>query len=190
MAGRSESFEDFRELISLLLRLTILAPHGGVRLASGPRLGTRVLGGLGGPDDPVPLNDGRYLRISVTLFLASTPAGHRLKVEKAVYQYQMDQEGEQWIFRYDYLRRPPEPHPSAHLQIRGSLFEDCLLERMPLERIHFPTMRVSFESVIRLLTDGFGVQCHESPEIWRPVLAQSEHLFHEIAHPPLPESEG
>lgn len=105
-------------------------------------------------------------------------------MEKAGYQYQVDQDGECWVFRYDYVRIPPEPHPGAHLQIRGNLVEDCLPLGVSLERIHFPTMHISLESVIRLLADGFGVPCNGPPEIWRPVLAESERLFLDIAHRP------
>jgi hypothetical protein len=185
MAGSPESFVAFRDLVSLLLNLTILAPQGGVTLASGPRTDVRVLGGWGGPEDPLPLNDGRFLRVSVTLLLAPTKDVLRLKVEESSYQYQMDTEGERWIFRYDYLRHPRHPYPASHLQIRGRLFEDCLPERTPLERIHFPDSRVPIEAVIRVLAEQFGVPCHQPPEIWRPVLAESERTFLGIAHRPL-----
>ena len=184
-AGSSDSFEAFRALLTLLLGYTILAPHGAVRLHRGPA--GYALGGWDGPQDPLPLNDGRDLRLSVALYLADTPHGPRLKVKDAGYQYQSDRDGERWIFRYDYLRHPPAPHPAAHLQLHARLEEaDCLPPGRPLERIHFPTHRVSIEMVIRLLADQFGVPCHEPPEIWRPVLDESERRFLEIAHPPLP----
>lgn len=185
-AGRQDAFDAFRELASRLLHLTVLYPGGGVRLASGPRgPETLALGGWGGPDDPLPLNDGRSLRLSVVLYLEPFQDGHRLKVEESSYQYQMDRGGERWIFRYDYLRHPPSPHPAAHLQVRGELAEHCLPERTPLERIHFPTGRVSLEAIIRLLADQFDVPCNRPAELWRPVLAESEGAFLEIAHRPL-----
>lgn len=185
MAGTPDSFTAFRDLADSLLRLTVLDQHGGVRLAAGPRPDTLALGGWGGPDDPLPLRDRRFLRLSVTLFLARTLEGPRLKVEDSSYQYQADRDGREWIFRYDYLRIPPHHYPAAHLQIRGGLAGGYLSAGTPLERFHFPTGRVSLEGVIRLLADQFHVPCNEPPEVWRPVLALSERLFHEIAHRPL-----
>lgn len=185
--GRGPQAADaFRELTDFLLRLTILAPAGGVRFASGPR-GTQdlVLGGWSGPDDPLPLRDGRYLRLTMRLYIAPETEGSRLKVATSSYQYQMDREGERWILRYDYLRNPPDPHPAAHVQIRGTLVEECLPHGTPLERVHFPTARVSLEAVIRLLADQFGVPCQRRPELWRPVLSDTEQAFLEIAHRPL-----
>jgi hypothetical protein len=117
----------------------VLSPTGGVRLARGEDPDRAALGGYGGPTDPLPLNDGRFLRTSVGLYVAGLDEGNRLKVSTSSYQYQLDREGERWIFRYDYLREPPEPHPSAHLQLHGSLAEpEVLASDRPLERIHFP----------------------------------------------------
>jgi hypothetical protein len=53
---------------------------------------------------------------------------------------------------------------------------------MPLSRIHFPTDRISFEAVIWLLIDQFGVPASESADVWRPLLAESEALFLGIRH--------
>jgi hypothetical protein len=185
-AGGLESADAFRNLTSHLLHLTILAPEGGVRLSYGPRGRTHpVIGGWGGPDDPLPLTDGRFLRLTLQLYVGSPTEGHRLKVESSSYQYQVDREGDRWVFRYDYLRSPPDPHPAAHVQIRGDLTEDCLPDNIPLQRIHFPTGRVSLEAIIRLLADQFNTPCREDPDLWRPVLAETERAFLEIANRPL-----
>lgn len=174
--------------MAFLLRLTVLAPPGTVRLFAGPesREWRVALGGWQGPDDPLPLTDGRYLRLSMALYREETREGPRLKLEKSSLQYQSDPAGEHWVFRYDYLRHPPEPHPAAHLQVRGSLDEPVLPTAIPLGRVHFPTMGVSIESVIRLLAEEFRVPCHEPPDVWRPVLAASEQEFLAIAHMPGP----
>ncbi len=184
--GGPDAFEPFRELVNLLLQLTVLKEGGSVRLTRRRGAVERgVLSGWQGPGDPLPLRDGRYLRLNMELYVAPPEEGHRLKVYEASYQYQEDVEGHRWIFRYDYLRAPPDPHPAAHLQVRGTLTENCLPADSPLERIHFPTHRVAIEMVIRLLADQFRVRCHEPPEIWRPILDESERLFLEIAPPPL-----
>jgi hypothetical protein len=153
-----------------------------VRLTMGPRRDRAVLSGWRGPGDPLRLTDGRLLRLTIVLYLEETRYGSRLKVDDASYQYQLDRIGDQWVFRYDYLRNPPAPHPASHLQIRGQLTEDVLPSRTPLERMHFPVGRLSMEAVIRLLIDQFGVPSRERPEIWRPVLAETEASFLTIAH--------
>jgi len=111
-AGDKRSFDAVRNLADFLLRLTVLKPSGGVRLASiqGPTK-RFVAGGWNGPDDPLPLNDGKYLRLAITLELVETKDGPRLKVFESSIQYQADRDGKDWIFRYDYLRYSPNPHP-------------------------------------------------------------------------------
>jgi len=186
-AGNRQSLKSFRELVSLLLSLTIMKAGGGVQLVllkNEEKKG--VIGGRKGPTDPLPLTNGRYLRLSMSLELTDTPEGPRLKVYDSSFQYQLDRDGKHWIFRYDYLRHPASQHPPAHFQIRGKLTEQSALRQgHPLERIHFPTSRVSLEAIIRLLAIQFGVKCNEPPEVWQPVLAESEHLFFKIAHLPV-----
>ena len=185
-AGEPESFNAFRDLVALLLGITVLAPYATPRLVVGPRgRDVQVLGGRGGPGDPLPLNDDRgYLRLTATLSLVQVEDRGLLKVLDSSYQYQLDEAGDRWVFRYDYLRVPPSPHPAAHLQIRGQLYENCLPGDRSLDRVHFPSGRVSLEGVIRLLADQFDVPCNQSSELWRPVLSESERIFHEIAHLP------
>lgn len=185
-AGGRDAFEAYRDLVSVLLGITILAPGGGVRLFSAPgeRERKMVLGGWLSVTDPLPLTDKRYLRLTMSLYRERVSAGWRLKMEKSALQYQIDADGQQWMFRYDYLRYPPEPHPAAHIQIRGTLTEPILPPGMPLERVHFPTMRVSLEAIIRLLAEDFGVPCQTPSDVWRPVLAESEAAFLAVAHRP------
>jgi len=184
MAGDRQSFDAFRELTYFLLSLTVLKPEGGVRLAKGEN-DRMVLGGWSGPTDPLPLNDGCYLRLAVTLELANTPDGPRLKVYESTYQYQADIAAQHWMFRYDYLRHPTDQHPGAHLQINANEMDHpSIRPAQTVGRIHFPTSRVSLESIIRLLVEQYGVNCNEQPEIWRSVLTESERLFIEIAHRP------
>ena len=187
MAGNRQSFDSFCGLVSLLLGLTVMKTGGGVRLVSLKSREERfVMGGWKGPTDPVPLNDGRYLRLAITLQLVNTPKGPQLKVFESSFQYQLDRDGDHWIFRYDYLRHPASQHPPAHFQIRAKLTEYSILRRgQTLERVHFPTSRVSLEAIIHLLVTQFGVRCNHLPEVWRLVLAESERLFFDIAHIPL-----
>ncbi len=180
-AGGGDAFAAVRELVTLLLRLTILAPDAGLTLIRGPRQNVMEISGLGAR--PVRLTDGRYLRVWFVLYAEDTPQGRRVKVERSSFQYQLDEEGDRWIFRYDYLRNPPDPTPAMHLQIRGSLLErDSLPADVPLQRIHFPTHRIALEAVLRLLVDQFKVPARHGAEIWRPVLAEAEAGFLGIAH--------
>lgn len=142
-----------------------------------------VIGGPAGPKDPIALTDGRYLRLSLSLYLDDTPDGTRMKVETSSYQYQQDIDGKKWVVRYDYIREAgTDPHPQAHVQLRGRLTD---MRTGGLSRIHFPTGRVPLEGIIRLLIEEFAVPPNQPPEIWRPVLAESEQAFLEIAHRPL-----
>ena len=177
-SGGSDAFDAFRDLVSLILNATVLHSHSAVRLSygQGPDL---VLGGWDGPTDPLRLMDGNHLRLSIALYREETPEGPRVKVRASSFQYQLDPEGERWIFRYDYLRNPPAPYPACHLQIRGTLIE---AGGPHLERVHFPTHRVSIEAVIRLLIEEFGVRSRTEPDFWRAVLAESEAAFLDIHH--------
>ncbi len=175
------AFDAFRELVHFVLSLTIMREDGGVLLQHGPRgfdLGN-IVGWFG--NDRVPLTDGRWLRVLVQLYLDAVDGG-KLKVETSLFQYQLDEDAECWVFRYDYLRNPADQHPASHVQIRGTLTETAVVPvRGPLSRVHFPTGRIGLEAVIRLLVEQFGVSTNEPPEVWRPVLAVTEMAFLRIA---------
>lgn len=175
------SFEAFRDLVQLLFSHTIMQDGQALRLIKGQHEASRVLGGWV-PLEPLKLNDDRYLFLFMTLFLEKTDRGPRVKVAGSKFQYQLDNVGDAWIFRYDYARESPNQYPSNHLHIRGTLTEQCLAGKQLLEQIHFSTDRVSFESVIRLLIEEFGVVPNSPQDIWRQMLAESERLFKEIAH--------
>jgi len=176
-----DSFDAFKDLVYLLFSKTILEEGQALRLIKGQHEASRVLGGWT-PLEPLRLNNGLYLSLSMTLFREETEKGPRIKVASSRYQYQLDTLGEAWVFRYDYARESPNQHPSNHLHIRGTLTENCLAEKQLLEHIHFSTDRVSFESIIRLLIEQFGIVPNSPQEIWRPMLTESERLFKDIAH--------
>ena len=92
------------------------------------------------------------------------------------------------MFRYEYERdrSTADQHPPAHLHVRGVPEDDVgdALAR-PLNRVHFPTGRVSVPAIIRLLVEQFGVSCNEDAAVWRPVLSDVEEAFQSIAHQPL-----
>jgi hypothetical protein len=185
-AGGPDALLAFRDLTGKLLNLTILASGETLKLIRLEGNPTKAVIGGRTAREPLRLNGGRYLRISAKLYLDQTAQPNFLrKVEETSYQYQMDRDGNQWIFRYDYLRNPPGAIPAAHLQVRGSLVEAEALGGTLLEKMHFPTGRVSVEAVIRLLVEQFNVPCNHPSDVWRPVLSESERDFLRVAHHPL-----
>jgi hypothetical protein len=142
-----------------------------VELEGGKGRAQRLIRGTKGP---LPLRDDNFLRLSISLYVEETEQGSRFKTWQSSFQYQRDREGKDWIFRYDYLRSPEGSYPSAHLQIRGRH-----------ERVHFPTMRVPLEAIIRCLANDFNVPCAEPAEVWKHVLHHTEIDFLEIHHPPV-----
>lgn len=182
MAGGREAVEPLADLFALLLGLTVMAiPQGAVRAFYGPDPLKFVLGGRKDPVDPLPLRDGRFLRMTVSLYVDVEDRNY-LKVEQASYQYQ---DGREWVFRYEYLRNPPHHYPASHLQVNADLRVPGVLPvGLGFERIHLPVGRFPIEWIVRLLAEQFGITTNEPPEIWRPVLAQSERIFVGIAHRP------
>jgi hypothetical protein len=184
----------FRHLTALLLSRTILAKGH-----PGPGLITRKdqsqvaqLGGMGAFLRPLPLLNKRYLAFQISLAkMPHKDGGEVWKVLQARYQYQADDEegmNDTWLFRYDNLREPGADihHPSAHLNLNANPAIDNLVPPHPqhLSDIHFPTRRVSFEAVIRLLIEEFDVPSLALREEWEPMLAESEKMFFQIAHDP------
>jgi hypothetical protein len=132
------------------------------------------------------INDDRCLKLIISLYLHTDDKRNtRLKVSASSVQYQMNDDNDSWIMRFDYAREPGNEHPIAHVHVRGDLHENCLREDRALERVHIPTHRVSLEAIARLLIQEFDVQANEPEELWRPVLAFTEREFQRIAHPPV-----
>lgn len=181
-AGGPEALSAFHKLTNCILNITIAAPGSTLKLIKLPRDATKAALGGRSAREPLRLNDGRYLRVSARLYLDQGSTPNFLKVEETSYQYQLDLDGDGWIFRYDYLRNPPHAYPASHLQINGQLTEAARFDGLSLKSLHFPTGRVSIEAVIRLLIEQFQVPSNNPPEIWRPVLAESERDFLRVAH--------
>lgn len=155
-----------------------------LQLSMGPNLKSATLEARGRQRGPVKLCNRAFLPVWMSLFLETTDEGERLKVKEASFQYQLDLEGKQWVWRYDYVRESSGRHPAGHLQVNAVPVEKVSLPRKVLANAHFPTGRVSLEAMIRLLIDGFGVRPNQDREVWEPVLLESEGLFLEVAHIP------
>jgi hypothetical protein len=134
------------------------------------------------------------LKVSIQVYHDETARGAPadtdwsvIKVSKALYQFQTEPGMRRWVFRYEYLRNPPDHHPSAHMHVRADLKEEevrVLPDKEVLEDVHFPTERVSLEAIIRLLVDHFGIRCATPEAVWRPALLASEDAFREMQDSP------
>jgi hypothetical protein len=182
--GGEAAFQPFADLASLLLRLTLLREGENVVLKRGPNRSHAALQNLKGSNIPLRLRDGRFLKCDASLYV-DYDSGY-LKVAKSRYQYQVDEEGKQWVFRYDYLRQPGESyaHPPAHLQVNGSLAAEPPVIDQPLKKIHFASGRVSLEGVIRTIAVQFRAGANVDSALWQPVFAESEMRFIDVAHVP------
>lgn len=192
-AGGERGVDALRELFELLLRCTVLDRRAGGRLRcrqQPPQAGVDTVWLIDGWNEhlsPVPLANGRFLRFTMELVVSRQD--QQISVSKSCYQYQTDSNDRQtWIFRYDYSREQDGVDiPAAHVQIRGRLAEEGALPKTrALGRVHFPTQRVSLESVLRLLIRDFSVATQQPAEVWRPLLALTESEFIRISHRPEP----
>ncbi|HEY9286553.1 MAG TPA: hypothetical protein VIT43_00865 [Candidatus Dormibacteraeota bacterium] len=197
------NIKPFRELLQLLLSNTVLAANdpGPQLIWPGEDRDSAILTGRGRPPQPLPLRNGAFLKLAIGLFIDRPTK--RVKVSDSAYQYQMDADpnSKAWIFRYDYIRDPAiryqattqYPYPHAHLQVNADLLVKAELPKKSLSRVHFPTRRMPFEGVIRLLAeqDQFGVPCAQPASLWRPLLSEAEAQFLAVAHEaPLGPSAG
>jgi hypothetical protein len=175
------SCEAFAELIQTLLRATVLHRDAYLPLLKHPAVrgqpeGAYAIGKLG---EVLPLHQRKgYLRLLLSFRVeASESAGGELKLKtlSSNIQYQTEKAEDSWIFRYEYFRYAPPRYVYApgHLHVRGSH-----------EDIHFPTGRVTIESIIRMLAYDFKVPTNEDVEVWEPLLQQTEETFIKIARQP------
>lgn len=187
-AGENESFEAFRKLVQLLLANTVCANTVFPTVFRGEQDNVRTLGGTRKPGEPIRLRNDRFLQLSVVLARRRNAEGvWRLQVAESGYKYQLTPDGDSWIFRYDYHRVRSDVHPRGHVHLNGDLKASDGLDGArydTLERVHFPTGRVSLEAVVRLLVEQFGVSTNPSCPEWRRLLAESEQLFHDVAQVP------
>lgn len=187
-AGGPAAFEAFRDLVNYELCLTVGHRKAGIHLDVGGRHAlSRVLAGGHDPqgNPVVQLRNGHYLKLVVSLYLDPTADDNYLRTRMSLFQYQLDEVGDDWVFRYEYKREPEpgEPKPVGHFHVRGDLHSTGLLtKRQLLERVHFPCGRPTIESTIRLLAGDLRVQANAREELWRPALAEAERDFLAVAH--------
>lgn len=186
--GGPDAFEAFRDLVNYEFCLTIGHAKAGIHLEVRDR--HALIRVLAGGHDPhgypvVQLRNGHYLKLVVSLYLDATADDKYLRTRMSLFQYQLDEAGDDWVFRYEYKREPEpgEPKPVGHFHVRGDLRSGgALAKRHTLERVHFPCGRPTIESTIRLLADDFRAPTNARGELWRPALAEAERDFLAVAH--------
>jgi hypothetical protein len=186
-SGGKDGFDHFRDLVSFLFCMTIGHKNASVCLTgrTGGKRDVAQLEGRHGGQPLIRLTNDYFLRFVMALYI--DPRDNHMRTSISDFQYQKDEQGREWVFRYEYKRDRPasEAKPSAHLHLRSTLTATNVLDRRkPFHKVHFPCGRPTIESTIRLLIDDFGVASDAPEEIWRPILGESEDGFLAVAHKP------
>jgi len=185
-AGGPKALVAFRDLTSRLFCLTVGHRRATVHLDRGERPGHGTVAGGHKGEELIRLTNDHYLRFIVSLYVEDQDDVY-LRTNLSVFQYQLDAEGKDWVFRYDYARDPQEKrHPAAHLHVNAEPRVRGVTTPRGFARVHFFTGRPTIESTIRLLIEQFGVRANSPAEVWRPALYENEVAFLDVAHRPLP----
>ena len=113
---------------------------------------------------PLQLTPQRWLHFRLS---ASVRPDGKIIIEEAIWCYSLsdDPDGEEWIFRYDYRLNPQDIYPCAHMHINAG----------DLDKLHFPTSRVSIEQIVAHLITEHGVE--PKCQNWLDVLRTSHKGF-------------
>ncbi len=126
---------------------------------------------------PVPLGNGMYLNVELTLAADDTTAP-RLATTRASYTYQAGEglDDPRPLFTYQYDRNAPFPYPRCHLHVFAAP-NDYVQER-PFSRLHLPTRRITLEQIVWHLIQEHNVEPRRDD--WRQVLWRHEEWFRTI----------
>lgn len=114
---------------------------------------------------PLELGDGKWLHFRQLV----VEQGQKIDVVEARYilSFSSDvDDDEKHVFRWEYIREPPERYiPQSHLHLYGN---NSNIGR--LERVHFPTRRLSVEQIIAHLIIEYNVP--PRAQKWFEILAK------------------
>lgn len=127
-------------------------------------------------------------RVRILQRIVPNPDNPQEKVRTANYSYAYgfgDSLDEGWLVRYDYVPERAErdeeyEYPVGHVHFNGRSEPYGLLEiegKKGLDRLHFPTRRISMEDFIEHLVVEIGVPTKHGKEAAREVLAESRETF-------------
>ena len=126
---------------------------------------------------PVPLSNGMYLNVEVTLAV-NDPTAPRLATTRASYTYQVGGglDDPRPLFTYQYDQNAPFPYPRCHLHVFAA--PDDYAQERPFSRLHLPTRRITLEQIVWHLIHEHDVEPRRDD--WRQVLWQNEEWFRNI----------
>lgn len=129
---------------------------------------------------PVPLSNGMFLNVQMTLRVQATPNGGppRLQTLRTAYRYQAghDLDDPKPLFVYEYNRNAPAQFPRCHLHVHATPHHDT--PPKPFSRLHLPTRRITLEQIVWHLIHDHGVQPRR-PD-WHDILWRHETNFRDI----------
>jgi hypothetical protein len=128
--------------------------------------------------DPTPLGrDKRFTIMAVQHYHIIQQEGARgpWKVQTAAYYYTIGEAGdrEREIFAYHWHPARPNPITFPHFHI----YHGAEVGRDDIRKAHFPTGRVAFEDVLRLMITQFGVEPRRDD--WDAIFSQAQSSFEE-----------
>ena len=126
---------------------------------------------------PLPLTNGHYLYIYNLLGLRRKE--RYLTTLEYRYVYQATPDDESWIFRYEYVREPPEPYPYAREHVHVNASPASYTGAEPFQGLHLPTgRRITIERLVRHLMAEHGID-PISPD-WEQAITEAETHFRDI----------
>lgn len=167
---------EFADLVGAIVNSTV--SHAPVTLAAvGEELWYVAHVGADKLPAPLPLTNGQYLFLYHSLGVRREE--RYLATLEYRYVYQATFADDSWIFRYEYIREPPEGYAYAreHLHVNASPLSYS--GASPFPGLHLPTgRRVTVERLCRHLIAEHGVE-PISPD-WEEMLKQGEAHFREV----------
>lgn len=170
---------EFAEMIGAVVNATV--SHAPITFVEVQGLAeTWFVAHVDGTKLPIPLQltNGHHLYLYNLLGLRRKE--RYLATLEYRYVYQATQDDDSWIFRYEYVREPPEPYPYArqHMHVNASPASYTGAEPFP-GLLHLPTgTRITIERLVRHLIAEHGIN-PISPD-WETTVADAEAHFREI----------
>lgn len=126
---------------------------------------------------PLPLTNGDYLFLYNLLGLRRKE--RYLATLEYRYTYQATPEDASWIFRYEYVREPPDPYPYAKQHVHVNATPTPYRGAASFPGLHLPTgRRVTIELLVRHLIAEHGLVpiSHQ----WEQVVSDAEAHFRSV----------
>jgi hypothetical protein len=122
------------------------------------------------------LNDGRFLHLLFDCRIDQNDK--RLSIRSSKIAYQLDVQGHQQLFRFDYEKEISNQYPSSHVHVYGKWEVPEIEKERPLSKVHIPVLRSSIEASIRLIVEEFGTTTNEPDAlVWQEILDTTEFAF-------------